>query len=76
MSTSPVQAKAARVALGWSQAKLAGASGVSTSSIKGFEYGRKLPSAGIREAIELALEAAGVEFTNDGEPGVKLRKAK
>jgi transcriptional regulator with XRE-family HTH domain len=59
MSTSPVQAKAARVALGWSQAKLAGASGVSTSSIKGFEYGRKLPSAGIREAIELALEAAG-----------------
>jgi transcriptional regulator with XRE-family HTH domain len=76
MSISPEQAKAARVALGWSQDKLAGASGVSTSSIKAFEYGRKLPFAGIREAIEVALEAAGVEFTNDGEPGARLRKAK
>jgi hypothetical protein len=27
-------------------------------------------------AIQAALEAAGVEFTNGGEPGVKLRKAR
>lgn len=26
-------------------------------------------------AIRSTLEAAGVEFTNDSEPGVKLRKA-
>ena len=26
-------------------------------------------------AIRTALEQAGVEFTNGGEPGVKLRKA-
>jgi hypothetical protein len=28
------------------------------------------------QAIRLAIEAAGVEFTNGGESGVKLRKAK
>jgi transcriptional regulator with XRE-family HTH domain len=65
MSISPEQAKAARVALGWSPDKLADASGVSTSSIKAFEYGRKLPSAGIREAIELALEAASAVLNEE-----------
>jgi hypothetical protein len=28
------------------------------------------------QAIQRALEAAGIEFTNGDEPGVKLRKAK
>jgi hypothetical protein len=26
------------------------------------------------QAVQRALEAAGVEFTNGGEPGVKLRR--
>jgi hypothetical protein len=30
----------------------------------------------VLSTMQRALEVAGVEFTNDGEPGVKLRKAK
>jgi len=38
-----------------------------------YELGRRsLPTEEV-EAIKAALEAAGVEFTNGDEPGVKLR---
>jgi transcriptional regulator with XRE-family HTH domain len=76
VTISPAQAKAARLLLGWSQDALAGAACVSTSSVKTFEYGKKLPSPNIRSAIQLALEAASVIFGEEnGEgAGVSLRK--
>jgi hypothetical protein len=49
---------------------------VSRTTISAFENRQKLPRYNTVDAIRRALEAAGVEFTNGGEPGVKLRKAK
>jgi hypothetical protein len=49
---------------------------VSPSTVSQFEAGRHRTSPGIVSGLQTALEAAGVEFTNGGEPGVKLRKAK
>ena len=73
------QLKAARALIGWSQERLATASGVSVPTIKRLEAvdgplgGRN--STGQR--LIAALEAAGVIFIDEnGEgPGVRLRKA-
>jgi transcriptional regulator with XRE-family HTH domain len=69
------QIRAARALLEWSQERLAKESGISVPTIKRLEPGED-PINGRFEtiaAIQRALEAAGVEFTNGGEPGVKLR---
>ena len=72
------QVKAARALLGWSQGDLADASGVSHPSIKRLEAdtGDLGGYAETQAKIVAALEAAGVEFTNGGEPGVKLKLKK
>jgi DNA-binding XRE family transcriptional regulator len=70
------QLKVARQLLGWNQEQLAVEARVSPSIVSQFEAGRHRSSPGIVSALQSALEAAGIEFTNDGEPGVKLRKAK
>jgi transcriptional regulator with XRE-family HTH domain len=67
------QVKVARKLLGWSQQVLAGHVGVSEAVISSFERGRRVASEWIFREIRAALEAAGVEFTNGGEPGVKLK---
>jgi len=70
------QIKAARSLVGWSQKDMAARSGVSVPTIKRLEAwegpigGR--PDTG--EKIVAALEAAGVEFTNGDQPGVRLTK--
>lgn len=72
------QVKAARALLGWSQERLAVASGMSLPTIKRLEAtsgelgGRTETVA----KIVAALEAAGVEFIaeNGGGAGVRLRK--
>jgi len=72
------QVKAARALLDWSQDQLAAASGISGATIGRLEAedgdlgGR--PETG--EKIRAALEKAGIEFSNGGEPGVKLKKKK
>src|ERR1700677_4007933 len=72
------QIKAARALLGWSQEDLASKSGVSYPTIARLESadgelgGRDDTAAKIISAIE----AAGVEFTNGGEPGVKWTAAR
>ena len=71
---SVAQLRAARALLGWSQIELANAASLSRPSIERAE--RASVSAETLAAIQRALEAAGVEFTNGGEPGVKLRKGK
>ena len=70
------QLRAARALLGWSQERLADASGVSTPTIKRLEPGEGLVQTRVDtlDKLRRALEAAGVDFTNGGEPGVKLRR--
>ncbi len=70
------QVRAARALIRWEQRNLAETAKVSLPSIKRLETTPGPLSAQWRtiEAIRAALEAAGVEFTNGGQPGVRLRK--
>jgi transcriptional regulator with XRE-family HTH domain len=68
-----VQCKMARAAVGMGVRELAAAAKVSPDTVSRLERGEELRDRTI-EAIQHALEAAGVAFTNGDEPGVKLRK--
>ena len=58
----------------WTQAKLAEAAGLTLATVVKFERsGRAVPAKAV-QAMQLAFDAAGVEFTNGDEPGVKLRR--
>jgi hypothetical protein len=62
--------------LGISQADLAGRACLSIPTIKRAEAGAGAKvSDAARAAICVALEAAGVVFTNGHEPGVKLKRS-
>jgi transcriptional regulator with XRE-family HTH domain len=74
MSLTPEQSRAARGLLDWSQAQLASQSNLSESTVRDFEKGRRIPSVNNLAAIQKALEAAGVEFTNGDQPGVRLKR--
>lgn len=75
---SIAQVKAARALLEWSQIELAERSGVSLPTIKRVEAAKGELSGrpATVEAIQRALEAAGVEFIeeNGGGAGVRLRR--
>jgi transcriptional regulator with XRE-family HTH domain len=64
----------ARAALGLGVRELALAAKVSIDTVARFERGEELKERTI-EALQRALEAAGVEFTNGDQPGVRLTKA-
>ena len=69
------QIAAARVLLGIGQAELAGNSSISVPTLKRMEASNG-PAVGLTnnvEAVRRALEAAGVEFTNGDQPGVRMR---
>ena len=70
------QIKAARSLLDWSQERLAEVSGVSLPTIRRLEAvnGALGGRADTGEKIVAALEAAGVEFSDGDQPGVRLRK--
>ena len=70
----PVQCRMARAALGWGGRELAAAAKVSTDTVARFERGDELKERTI-DALQRALEAAGIEFTNGDQPGVRLTKA-
>jgi transcriptional regulator with XRE-family HTH domain len=76
MTIAAAQLDAARQLLGWSQDHVATASGLETPTIVHFELGKQSPSRAALADIRMTLEAAGVDFTNGGEPGMRLRKAK
>ena len=59
-----------------SQVQLAGAAGVSSRTILDFEADKRKPIKATLAAIRRALENAGVEFTNGGQPGVRLAEKK
>ena len=82
---TPDQLKAARKLLGWSVDRLGAFSDTSYQMVRTFEQTfeqtgqvrtlRRRPDlADPIAVIRAALEAAGVEFTDGDEPGVKLRK--
>jgi ribosome-binding protein aMBF1 (putative translation factor) len=75
VSITSAECKAARALLGWSRTRLAArADDISETTIRTFEDGRR-PAAEKIAAIRRALEEAGIEFTNGGEPGCYLTKA-
>jgi transcriptional regulator with XRE-family HTH domain len=71
---TPDQSRAARGLLDWSQAELAARSNLSESTIRDFEKGRRIPSINNLAAVRRALEAAGVEFIDGDQPGVRLSR--
>ena len=70
----PVQCRMARAALGLGVRELAAAAKVSIDTVARFERGDELKERTI-DALQRALEAAGVEFTNGGKPGVRIIRA-
>jgi len=69
----PVQCRMARAAVGWGVRELAAAAKVSIDTVARFERGDELKERTV-EAMQRALEAAGIEFIdgNGGGPGVRL----
>ena len=74
MIFSPVQCRMARAALGLGVRELAAAAKVSVDTVTRFERGDELKERTV-EALQRTLEAAGIEFTNGEQPGVRLSKA-
>lgn len=72
---TPEQCRGARGMLGWSQDRLAEAAHVSRTLIAHFEGGNVI-SHNNHLAINLALEAAGIEFIpeNGGGDGLRFRE--
>ena len=64
----------ARAALGWGVRELAAAAKVSTDTVARFERGDELKER-TTDALQRALQAAGIEFTDGDQPGVRLTKA-
>ena len=72
MNLSPATCRAARGLLNISQERLAALSGVSQRAITNYEAENTRLMAANREAIQRALDVAGVEFLDGG--GVRLRQ--
>jgi DNA-binding XRE family transcriptional regulator len=61
--------------LGWSQHELAKRARVGVVTIHQLEAGISEPRRSTLDVIQRAFEAAGVEFTNGDQPGVRLAKS-
>jgi transcriptional regulator with XRE-family HTH domain len=66
VSLTPALVRAARALLGWSQQALAKAAGVATSTVADFERGKRRPVASKAQAIQAALQDAGIRFRPTG----------
>jgi transcriptional regulator with XRE-family HTH domain len=71
---TPAQCRAARALVDLTQPALAEAAGLGLSTVVDFERSRRQVSADAIAAIRSAIEAAGVEFTNGDQPGVRMGK--
>ena len=63
-----------RAAIGWGVRELAEKAGVTANTVTRIENGADAKQSTI-DALQRALEAAGIEFTNGDQPGVRLTKA-
>jgi len=70
----PVQLRMARAAVGWGVRELAKKAGVTANTVTRIENGADAKQSTINR-LQSALEAAGVEFTNGDQPGVRLTRA-
>lgn len=78
MLTTGNQLRAARALVDMDQTTLANGAGVNINTISAMEKrGAKTLSSGLDkiQAVMRVLEAAGVEFLNHGQPGVRLNKS-
>ena len=66
---TPEQCRAARGWLDVSQTDLAQAGGVSLSTVRDFEKGRRVPIGNNMNALRAALESKGIKFTENGITG-------
>ncbi len=78
---TPAQVTAARGLLRWSRQKLAGRSGTTYHLVKVYECSGRVARTYVRApwvnpllAIHTVLEEAGIEFTNEDAPWVRLRE--
>ena len=75
-----VQIRAARSALQWSADTLAMHAGVASKTVRRLEGGQGVPqtTTATLTKIQVALEAAGIEFigTPDDGPGIRVRPAR
>ena len=60
--------------IGWGVRELAEKAGVTANTVTRIENGADAKQSTI-DALQRALEAAGIEFTNGDQPGVRLTKA-
>lgn len=69
------QMKAARALVAWEQTDLAKKAGVAVSTVRRMESfdGEVGARTSTLSLVQKALERAGIEFLNDGSPGVRLR---
>jgi len=67
---SPEHSRAARAWLNWNQQELADRAKISLSTVRDFETGRRVPIRNNLDAMQQALEAAGVclMFNSEGRP--------
>ena len=68
--------KTARTLLGWPQSQLARELSVNATTIKDYERGKRRISALEMSVLRRVLETAGIEFTNGGEPRLKMAESK
>lgn len=68
----PTTCRAGRALLGWTQATLASRAKVGLSTVRNYEAERGAPIRNNLEAIQRALESAGVEFLSGD--GVRVRR--
>lgn len=63
---TPTQCKMARVALNWTAKDLASRARVGVATVNRFEAGQVTPIPSTLEAMQKAIEAAGVRFSDEG----------
>jgi transcriptional regulator with XRE-family HTH domain len=68
-----IQLRMARAAIGWGVRQLAEKAGVTANTVTRIENGADAKESTLN-ALKGALEAAGIEFTNGKQPGVRLSK--
>lgn len=66
LTVTPMQVRAARALLAWSQQDLSKQAQVGTSTVADFERGHRTPIANNADAIRAALENAGISFLPGG----------
>ena len=71
---TPAQCRAARGLLNWSEDRLASAAGIEVFVLRDFEGEKAVPRMSAL-ALQRAFEAAGIEFSDHGAPGVRQQPA-